>query len=80
MTTIGYTIPPKDRSEWLDLVTGKIEYKFQNYVLQMKTAEYSRKINSGDMTPKEAIDDMYALCEKYALAVKFDFQNIFKEW
>ena len=75
-----YTIPPKDRAEWELIVTGKIEYKFRNFVLQMKSADYKRLIDENTMSVEEAIDDLYKLCEKYTIAVQVDFKAIFKEW
>lgn len=76
----GTSIPPKGRKEWEQLVTAKIPHKFKNYVLQMKTAEYSRKIATGEINVNQAIDEIYSLCDKYALAVQSDFKKIFKEW
>jgi len=55
-------------------------HKFQNYVLQLKTVEYNRRISAGELTVQEAIDEMYELCDKYAVAVQNDFKHIFKEW
>mgnify|MGYP001806416397 CR=1 FL=1 len=80
METDTITIPPKERDEWLLIVTSKIDHKFQNFVLQMKTAEYARKIASDSLTPQQAVDEIYALCEKYSLAVHNDLKVIFKEW
>jgi len=68
-----YQIPPKEREEWGLLVTGSLEHNFQNFVLQMKSADYKRK----QITIDQAIDDMYQLCEKYAIAVQEDFKVIF---
>ncbi|MFW5760993.1 MAG: hypothetical protein ACOCXH_08455 [Cyclobacteriaceae bacterium] len=75
-----YSIPPKDRQEWKMLVTSKIEHRFQNFVLQMKSAEYSSKIAQGNMSVDQAIDEIYSLCEKYNKAVQLDFKKIFNNW
>ena len=75
-----YTIPPKEREEWEQIVTAKVEHRFQNFVLQMKSADYKRQIEENTMSIEEAIDDLYKLCEKYAIAVQKDFKVIFKEW
>lgn len=80
MNNNKYTIPPKTREEWEQIVTDKLEHRFRNFVLQMKSAEYNKKISSGALTPEQAIDDMYQICEKYAAAVQIDFKQIFKEW
>ncbi|HAS45125.1 MAG TPA: hypothetical protein DCS93_31875 [Microscillaceae bacterium] len=79
-TSKKYTIPPRDREEWKMIVTGEIKHYFKNFVLQMKSNEYKRKIENGTLTPDEATDDLYQLCEKYAIAVQNDFKIIFKEW
>lgn len=73
-------IPPKNRKEWELLVTAKIDHQFKNYVLQVKSSEYSKKIEAGELKINQAIDELYALCEKYALAVQSDFKKIFNEW
>ncbi|MBL6449067.1 hypothetical protein JMN32_22335 [Fulvivirga sp. 29W222] len=75
-----YTIPSKEREEWRKLVTGLLDHKFQNFVLQMKTAEYQSKISSGELPLEKAIDELHQLCEKYVVAVQSDFKKIFKDW
>ncbi len=74
------TIPPKYRKEWMELVTTQIDHKFKNFVLQMKSEQYRKSIAAGKMTHRQAIDELYDLCEKYAVAVQNDFRIIFKEW
>ncbi|MGD1845103.1 MAG: hypothetical protein ACFB10_06885 [Salibacteraceae bacterium] len=75
-----FSIPPKERKEWAELVNGNINHQFQNFVLQMKTAEFSRKISNGQISTEAAVDELYELCRKYAVAVQSDFKTIFKEW
>ncbi len=79
-TNQKYTIPPRDRKEWEMIVTGQIDHYFKNFVLQMKSNEYQRKIDRGVLTVEDATEDLYQLCEKYAIAVQNDFKEIFKEW
>ncbi|MEL6537560.1 MAG: hypothetical protein AAFQ98_19215 [Bacteroidota bacterium] len=79
-TNNSITIPPKHRKEWKDLVTNVIDHRFQNYVLQMKTAEYSKKIAKGIMDADTAVDELFELCLKYSKAVQNDFKLIFKTW
>ena len=74
------TIPDKSREEWRKIVTGEIEHQFKNFVLQMKSSDYKFKIESNELTVSEAVNELYSLCEKYALAVQDDFKQIFKEW
>lgn len=73
-------IPPKNRPEWLQIVNQEIDYKFQNFVLQMKCAEFSKKIKNGSISQTQAVDEFYSLCEKYILAVNVDLQKIFKTY
>jgi len=73
-------IPPKSRSEWRDIVTGKIDHAFDNYVLRMKTFKFSNKIEKGEVTIEEAVDELYELATKYSRSVQRDFQTIFKKW
>ncbi len=74
------TIPPKHRPEWRDIVTLKINHNFKNFVLQMKSSEYSRKIAAGTITTQKAVDEMHELCIKYSYAVAEDMKEIFKQW
>jgi len=74
------TIPEKNRSEWKKMITGEIEHKYKNYVLQIKIHQIRKDINRGKKTIEDAIDELYELCSKYALAVQSDFRQIFKEW
>lgn len=74
------TIPPKSRKEWHDLLTGDMPHTFKNYVLQMRVHQAQKEIKEGKTTPSAALDDLYRLCEKYALACKGDFISIFKTW
>lgn len=73
-------IPPKERPEWVQMILGEIPHSYKNYVLQVRTYQLHKEIVSGKITQSEAIDDLYALCSKYALAVQHDFRMIFKTW
>lgn len=77
MTTI---IPPKNRPEWRKIIIGEIEYKYKNYVLQTKIHQMRKDIKAEILTIEQAVDDLYDLCSKYALAVQTDFKEIFKTW
>lgn len=74
------TIPPKNRVEWRKLLTGQISYEYKNYVLQTKTYQMRKDIEAGKISIQQAVDNLYLLCSKYALAVQFDFKQIFKSW
>ncbi|PZX19361.1 hypothetical protein LX69_00628 [Breznakibacter xylanolyticus] len=76
----GKSIPPKSRKEWLDMVNGHIDYPFKNYVLQMRVHQAQKEIKEGTVTPAAAINGLYTLCEKYAMACKNDLIAIFKTW
>lgn len=80
MSQYTLTIPPKTRPEWKLLVTGKLRIEFKNYVLQMKVEQAKQNIKDGNITVEKAIDELHALCEKFALAVQIDCQKIFKQW
>jgi len=73
-------IPSKDRVEWRLIVTGKLDYKFSNLVLQMKSTEYAQSIQGGEIDSKKAIDELHDLCSKYSLAVREDLIKIFRRW
>ncbi len=49
-------------------------------MLQTRTYQMQKDVASGKMTKKQAIDELYSLCTKYALAVQNDFKQIFKSW
>ncbi len=74
------TLPPKEREEWGKLVQNEFPHYFQNYVLQMKVSYFSKKIKNNELDVQTAVDEVYALCEKYSKAVQADFKVIFKEW
>ncbi|MBR7067839.1 MAG: hypothetical protein IKI28_05925 [Bacteroidales bacterium] len=74
------SIPPKDRTEWRMLVDGTLDHKFQNYVLQLRIYQMRKDIKAGALTPEKALDELYQLCFKYALAVQPDLIAIFKNW
>jgi hypothetical protein len=75
-----FAIPDKSRNEWKEIVTGKTKYKFKNYVLQMKSHSYADKIKKGEISVDQAVEGLYQLCAKYALAVQDDFKKIFGSW
>lgn len=77
---MSITIPDKSRAEWRKIITGEIEHTYTNYVLQTKTHQMRKDVKANKMTVDKAIDDLYNLCLKYALAVQTDFKKIFKTW
>ena len=72
-------IPDKERQEWRDLLTGQINVKLQNFVLQMQVDQTKRAIQNSKMTIEEGIDKTHALCKKYAMAVKSDIKTLFNQ-
>lgn len=74
------SIPPKSRDEWAKLVRGELDHKFKNYVLQMRIYQLRKDIKAGKCTEQNAVDDLYAMCCKYMLAVQPDCEAIFKQW
>jgi len=74
------TIPPKTRPEWRDMVTGSISHNYNNFVLQMKITQAIKDIQENRKAEEVVVDEIYSLCEKYAIAVQQDFKQIFKSW
>lgn len=74
------TIPPKTRIEWAKLISGEIDYKFKNYVLQIRIYQMRKDISMGKLTLNAAVDQLYELCKKYSLAVQVDCKAIFVKW
>ena len=77
---MAITIPEKNRAEWKKIITGEIEHKYKNYVLQTKIHQLRKDISYKKISIDDAINDLYELCSKYALAVRNDFKQIFKTW
>lgn len=74
------TIPPKYRKEWIQMITGEIEHSYRNFVLKLVITQLRRELSYHQITMQQAVDRLYALCAKYALAVQSDFKEIFKDW
>ena len=74
------SIPSKERKEWGQILRKEIEHSFQNFVLQMTVHKLQNKLKDGQLTEQEAIDELFELCSKYALAAQNDCISIFKEW
>jgi hypothetical protein len=70
-------IPSKDRPEWKNLLNPNSNIELNNFVLQMKITQAKKDIKKGKKTIDSAIDEIYNLCQKYALAVKQDMETIF---
>lgn len=78
MATVN--LPPKTRVEWSKLISGEIDHRFKNYVLQIRIYQMRKDISMGRMTLSSAVDQLYELCSKYSLAVQVDCKEIFKSW
>lgn len=74
------SIPPKERPEWRQIVSPGSEFRFDNFTLQMKSADYAKKLTKGEITTQQAINELHELCSKYTLAVQTDMKRIFKSW
>ncbi len=77
---MAVTIPDKNRPEWRQMVSDKEKFQYTNYVLQAQITQIQNLIKEGKLTQNAAIDKLYELCSKYALAVQNDFKQIFKSW
>jgi len=73
------SIPKKDRPEWKIILNSESKIVFNNFVLQMKITQAKKDIVKGKKTMEKAVDEIHALCQKYALAVKQDMEMIFNE-
>lgn len=80
MAASSVTLPPKNRQEWQQMISGEINYRYSNFVLQMQLTQVQKDIKNKKITMEEAIDRIYELCSKYVLAVQTDFKQIFKTW
>ncbi len=72
-------IPPKDRKEWRDLLTGQINVPLKNFFFQMKITQAKKLIEKDKLTVEDAVDELYNLCVKFSKAkyMDVDIQNIF---
>lgn len=77
---MAVTIPSKNRPEWKQMIVGELNHQYRNYVLQTKIHQMRKDMKAGTLTIEQAVDDLYSLCSKYALAVQTDFKVIFKTW
>ncbi len=78
MKTIN-TVPPKERKEWRDLLTGKINVPLKNFFFQMKVTQAKNQVTTGKISIDKAIDDLHALCIKFFKTknMNVDLSNIF---
>lgn len=74
------SIPSVDRKEWKQMLSGEIQHQYTNYVLQVQTHQLRKDVVNNIYTEDQAVEKLHALCTKYALAVQFDFKQIFKTW
>ena len=70
-------IPSKNRKEWHDILNPDSSVQLNCFALQMKVSKLKRELADEKITIENAIDDLRALCEKYARAVEKDMINIF---
>lgn len=77
---MAVSIPGKNRPEWRAMILGQEKFQYTNYVLQAQITQMQQLIKEGKLTTNDAIDKLYNLCSKYALAVQTDFKQIFKTW
>ncbi|MDA3866629.1 MAG: hypothetical protein PF489_07760 [Salinivirgaceae bacterium] len=70
-------LPEKNNPQWRRLVTGEQNYPLKNFVLQMKVTQTATDIRAGLLSVDKAVEDIYALCQKYEKAVSQDMEVIF---
>ena len=71
-------IPPKDRTEWSELVQG--QHKMDKFVLQLQVDKVHKGVESGQMSMEEAIDYLYEYFAKYPKGFVSDLKAVFKTW
>ncbi len=71
-------IPPVERKEWYELVTGSIEPNLTSRLLKIKISVLRRKVNRGLITAEEAVKELMKECEKHYDLYRQDLQVIFK--
>ncbi len=71
-------LPDKSRTEWRLLVTGELDVKIKNYVLQMQIDQIRRSIKYSRMTVEQGVDKLYNICNKYHAILQNDIKLIFK--
>lgn len=78
-TQIMIHIPPKERKEWRDLLTGQINVPLKNFFFQMKITQAKKQVKKAKVTVDDAVDEIYELCVKFSKAkyMDVDIQNIF---
>jgi hypothetical protein len=72
-------IPSIDRPEWLKLLKGEIEHTFKSYVFQLTLHQSRQDLKLGNITETQAVQKLYALCDKYKLATGKDIDVIFNQ-
>ncbi|OED42826.1 hypothetical protein ACH42_11610 [Endozoicomonas sp. (ex Bugula neritina AB1)] len=72
------TIPPRERPEWVEMAKG--QHKMEKFVLQLQIDRISKKLNSGDTSERDAVDELYGYFEKYPKGFQSDLTQIFKSW
>ena len=70
-------IPEITKSEWVDIITEKINPELSSFSLKMKINSVRTYYKSGRMTLNEAVQDLYELCCKYERIYADDMKKIF---
>jgi len=73
-------IPEKSREEWKMMVKAEVAHTYKNFVLQLQLHQIQKDVKTNKTTVLQAVDIIYNLCLKYALAVQEDLKVIFKNW
>ncbi len=73
-------IPEKSREEWKMMVKAEVVHTYKNFVLQLQLHQIQKDVKTNKTTVLQAVDIIYNLCLKYALAVQEDLKVIFKNW
>ncbi len=77
-TRVMHQIPPVNHPSWKSLIKGDLTIEFKNYILQLRVTQVRKDVESGRISLEQAVVDIQALCDKYAIIVQEDIAAIFK--
>jgi hypothetical protein len=70
---------PKSDPRWLKLITGEIDYNFQNVAMGLMLSRLKRQLTSsfGPVESGKCVDELYGFACKYETLLADDFRAIF---
>jgi hypothetical protein len=71
-------VPPIERQEWRDLITGKLKPVISSFSLQMKLNTLVTAYSNKNIPMDKAVKELHEMCLKYNKIYKNDLDKIFK--